>query len=307
MNTRIKLPMHTQTKVRDKMNPFFPVEVMSYLRSDGVDDGLRCIVNMENGKTLGEISKGYNLTTHKQASGTVKDFLDQIGVKYESAGGMVGTAGARYFETISFPGYAFNPATSTGVASTAIDLSNMGAHDKLKEETMVPYIVAKNSYDKTAAVSWSYGLARLWCSNGMGIITSEDRLSYKHNQAINVDHVKDTLLSHLDKNIKLIERVYARLNNETGTDYLSTLINGDFPDKFKLAVIEKIAPYAQIVMEEKTIDGEKRKVLEIKSINTDQTGWAVYNVATDVASHVLTARNDQEVVGKKIAKAFAVR
>jgi hypothetical protein len=303
-NTRIHLPMHTVTKKRANMDPFFPVEIQKYLREDGFDDGLRAIVNSNTKDTLGRISEGYNLVTHKEASDLVKDTLSKIGIEFNSEGAVSGTKGAKYFETIAFPKLAFNPASTSGIVSTALDI---GGHARINEEVLIPYIVAKNSYDKTARVSWSYGFARPWCSNGAAIITSEDSLSFRHNQEINLNQIKEKLFDHLQRNTAIIEQVYVRLNQEAGINYLKALIDGDFPDKFKLAVLERINPFATI--KSKTIEGEKdnRKILEIESIDTTATGYALWNVATEVSTHEITSRIEQDKVDRRIAKVFGVR
>lgn len=303
MNTTIHLPMHTKTVRKGPSDPYFDVNIQKYLREDGVDDGLRAIVHGETKKTLGEVKKGYKLVTHKEASNIVCDFLNTAGLEFNSEGGVTGVAGARYFERISFPKYAFTPQGT----STAIDIRSMGAHEGFKSETMVPYIVVKNSYDKTAALSFDYGVSRLLCSNGMAIIAHEDRiLSYRHNQKIDIEGIRGLLMDRLQENINLIETAYARLNSDGGQQYLKGLIEGDYPDKFKLDVLAKINPYAKVESETIVDADGKHKTLKITSIDTPESAWAVYNIATDVASHTLTSRIDQEKVGRKIAKEFQI-
>lgn len=302
MNKTIRLPMRSR-KPAKSMDPFFDVEIQKYTREDGTDDGLRAIVNKVTNKTMGEVSQGYNLVTHLQASNLVKDFLNKTNVPFESTSALVGTAGAKYYETIAFPQFVFAPDGTT----TALDMSHPDPHNRIIGEKMIPYIVVKNSYDKTSRISWSYGIARLLCDNGMSIVSREDTLmSYRHNQEINFDRVKDILLERLEKNIDIVSIAYKRLNEEGGVEYLRELIDGDYPDKFKISVLEKVAPFAKI--ESETIEDEqgKRKTLKIKSIDTNESGWAIYNVATDVASHTLTSPVDQDKVGRRIARQFQI-
>ena len=302
--TSIHLPMR-ERKAAPKMDPYFPVGMKKYLREDGIDDGLRAIVNMDNNKTVGEVHEGYNLLTYRDGSNLVKDFLDKVGLKFESEGGLVGNAGSRYFERVTFPDYSFTPDGK----STALDIKDFGDHHIFGKgsERMIPFITMKNSYDKTSAVSWNYGVARLICSNGMAILLKDSTfMSYKHNQKINEDKVKDILLDNIQKTIDVVQLSYNRLNGEAGIDYLRDLIEGDWPEKFKLAVLAKINPYAKIESEEVAGEDGKHKILTIKSIETPESAWAIYNVATDVASHVLTSPVDQDKIGRRIAKAFAL-
>ncbi len=304
MNIRIKLPMHKRNTQESKLDPFFPVSVMKYMREDGIDDHLRCIVNGDTNKTMGQIGKGYNVVTHRDASGFIHDFLYKVGICFNSERKRTGSAGAKYFETISFPEYAFSPEKNG--TSSAVDLANLDV-PLSQREVMVPYINIKNSYDKTSAVSWAHGVARLTCLNGMAIF-SKDRMfmAYRHNQKIDYDRVKNTLLTGLDKSINIIQLAYNRLNEEKGLDFLRDLIDGDYPDKFRLAVLQKVAPFATIETETIVGDEGKHKTLIIKDIKTEASAWSIYNVATDVASHALTNPIYQDKIGRKVAKTFAI-
>lgn len=298
--TRIHIPTRTR-KPNKAMDPYFDVKIMKYLREDGVDDGQRAIVNSLTNKTMGNVSKGYNLVTHREASTMVTDFLTQTNVPFTTSGGLVGTAGARYFETVGFPNFAFTPDGK----STAFDIIAKEGHDRMPDETMIPYIQVKNSYDRTSRVSWSYGVARLICSNGMAIMSKEDSmLSFKHNQKIDMMAVRDKLFEHIEKNINIVQIAYNRLNGEKGLEYLRELIDGNYPDKFKVAVLNKVTPYATIASE--TIDEDGHKILKVTGIDTDSSAWAIYNVATDVASHDLLSPIDRDVIGRRIAKQFMV-
>ena len=298
--TRIHLPLRAR-KASAKMDPFFDVDMLKYVREDGVFDGQMAIVNSLTRKTLGQVARGYQLVTHREASKMVTDFLDQASIPYVSDGGEVGTAGSRFFETITFPDFTFAPQGN----STAFDLQTMGEHERVSGEKMVPYIKIKNSYDKTSKVAWDYGIARILCSNGMAIVTKEDSiLSYRHNQQIDFEAAKDALFTSIQANIDMVQIAFNRLNSELGLDYLKKIIDGDLPDKFKIAVLEKVAPYAAITSKEIESKDGKRKILVVEDIKTDASAWAIYNVATDVATHVLTSPNDKSTVGKKIAKQF---
>jgi hypothetical protein len=142
----------------------------------------------------------------------------------------------------------------------------------------------------------------------MALLVSETSLFYRHNQEFDLEKIKNVLFERIQENSSLVEKVYARLNQEKGINYLQNLINGDFPAKFKLAVIEKMTPYATIKsVRRPLVEGEKREVLEIESIKTNASGWAVYNVATDVSTHQITSAVEQDVLDRRIARAFNVR
>ena len=307
MSTNIRIPMRTRTDKSKNMAAFFPVEEQKYFREDGTFDGYKAIVHGETKETLGRVSDGYKVITHKEVSDTVTNLFEKLGIKYTTTpeDTRVGAKGSRFFQTIYFPDLAFNPAKKLGIPSTALDV---GGHQMIDEEVHIPFVKARNSYNKSERLGFGYGVGRLWCSNGCALLVSETNLFYRHNQEFDLEKVKDVLFERLQENSSLIEKVYARLNQEKGIDYLKNLIDGDFPAKFKLAVLEKVAPYATIKsVTRPLVEGEKQEVMEIESIATDVSGWAVYNLATDVASHQISSPIEQDIVDHKIARAFQVK
>jgi hypothetical protein len=306
MGTVIKIPMRNRKPSAQGMDPFFKVEVLKYIREDGVYDGRKAIVNTVTDKTMGEVSEGYNVVTHKEASNVIKDVLKKLKVEFTSDGPEVGLGGALFYETIAFPSLAFNPASKTGVASTALDLT-VGGHDHIDAEVLIPYIKVRNSYNKLTKIGFNYGVARPWCTNGCAIITSQTSLAFKHNQEFDLNAIKVALFDHLQANSSLMEKVYERLNQEKGADYLRDLIEGDFPSKFKLALLEKMNPFATIKSTKKMVEGDNHEILEIESINTKASGWAVYNMATDVSTHLIPSPVERDKIDRRIAKTFSVK
>lgn len=298
----IRIPQKLHTKHRDQMDPFFPVvEDQLYRKSNNEDTNLRILVNGTTDKVIrgAVVAEGYKVTTHKEASDMVRSFLEEIGLEYESRGAATSNNGARFFETFIFPKLAFNPASE--VASTAFD------NYQLKRDDMIPTITAINSYNKTSPVAWNYGMLQVKCTNGMCIPVEMTKLSFKHNQAIETKYVRETLLRNLERSQKLTEMVYRKLNGEDGILYLERLMEGGFTNKFKKALIDKLNASDntfQVKYDEEKNEEGKVVGMKIKGVVTKASAYAMYNVATDVASHALPNRSDSELASRRIASLF---
>lgn len=297
MVTQIRMKLR-QTNPRENVeDPFFAVKEVPLIRTDGVETDLRALVHGVTDKTMGTVSKRYNVTTHSQASLLVKDFLDKAGLKYQSLGPKTSTAGSRFFETLTFPDFIYNPLRDG--ASTALDAKGL-MHDDL-----IPTITIRNSYDKTSPVAWDYGMFRLKCTNGMSILEEMTKLSFKHTQIIDADRVRDSLLANLENSTMLVSNIMNRLNASDGNEFLIKLLQAGFSDGFKEKIITNIAPFAQISYKDDIMDG--RITRSIDSIKTKESAYAIYNVATAIATHDIGNRSLQDTVGRKIAKVFQIK
>lgn len=295
---RVKLSLRKSSPRTKDANPFFEVKEVPLVRIDGVPTNLRDIVNAETNKSLGTVSDKYNVTTHREASNLVKSFLDEIGLRYECPGGArISTAGSRFYETLTFPDYAFNPL-NMGNPSTALDAKGYSRDD------LVPTITIRNSYDKTSPVAWNYGMYRLLCGNGMAILEEMVKLSYKHTQIINKEHVRSQLLRNLEGSTLLVGQIMARLNAEDGTEHLVKLLQSGFSDSFKEKLLVQIAPFAEIAYKDEIDEGKTIRVID--SIKANESAYAVYNIATDIATHEIGNAALQENVGRKIARVFEI-
>lgn len=293
--TQIRMKLRTSSPRNTQSDPFFPVKEVPMVRIDGGSSpNIRALVNGITDKTLSTVSDRYTVTTHKQASDIVKNFLDETGLRYESLGATTSTAGSRFFETLTFPDLTFNPLG----LSTALDAKGLHRDD------MVPTITIRNSYDKTTPVAWDYGMFRILCANGMAILMEQTRLSFTHAQVINPDRVRDVLMQNLEQSTLLIENITKKLNQEEGSDFLSKLLKAKFSDSFKERLLAEIAPHAKINFVDRVDEG--RTIRTIESISTDDSAWAVYNIATQIATHEIGNRSNIEKESRRIAKVFEI-
>ena len=306
----IKIPQFTHKKERDQLDPYFQVLDVP-LKGDfsGFTDlkftpkeafGDRIFINANTGDIVGRGSKSYKLFTHSQASEVVFGFLDKIGLKYQALPAQVSNNGSRFFQTIVFPGLAFDPASDLKIDSTALD--SPGA---LKDK-FFPAFTWKNSYDRTSPVSFGNGLYRVWCENGssLPVVGRDVSLSFRHTEIVNAQKVHDLLIERLEESTRLGTVLYSRLNQENGTQFLQGVLNSSFSDKFKRLVLDKLVDNADIALDVKTDDKGRVNEWVVKDAKTAKTAYAIYNVVTDVSTHQLTNRYEREQTDRKIAKVF---
>lgn len=297
----INLPrrgFHTKERAQ-KFDPFFEVKDVP-ISFKGMDFGDRYLINGITGDKVGMVSDRYKLTTHKEVSDLTKSILDRAGLQYEVKASRTSNNGSRFFEDIIFPSLAFNAAT--GVASTALDSAG------LTTDEFFPRITEINSYDKTHPVIYVYGMYRKWCMNGAVLPIKVTRLSFRHTMDVDKDRVKETLIQSLEDSHILMQRVYDKLNVEPGLPLLAKVLSAGFSDKFLKTLIDKLSKednsYSIDFDEEIDPKTGKATKLNIKSIATKASAYAIYNVVTDVATHTITDRAKQETANEKIAKLF---
>lgn len=293
MSIRLNLKANRTVKP-NTLDPFFEVDQIPLVRVDGVETNLRALVNKETGKQLGVVTNQYNVFTHREASETVKDFLTGAGLSFESKIKDTASAGSRFFETLVFPSLSFNP--SKGQFSDALDSKN------LQVDTYIPSIQIRNSYDRTLGLSWTYGLYRVVCQNGMAVQVkgSEEKLSFKHSQIVNRDLVYAHLVSNLEKSSLAMEKAFVSLNGQKGEDLLQSALANRFSDRYKKYVLDKLGANATIegAVEEQE-DGST--VWTINKINTELSAYAIYNVLTEVNTHQIMNPMERSANDRKIA------
>ena len=300
-NTRIsfKLPTHSRVRKAPSLDPFFEVEVVPLLRADTNEESdLRYLVNKATRKDVGSFTRRYNVTTHQEASETVRGMLDKMNLPYEVYKRETSNEGSRFYEIITFPTLGLNPASDN--PSTALD--NPG----LKVDDILPSIQITNSYDTFSELSWSYRLFRVICKNGMATLEKETKIGYRHSQIPNYEKVQGILQDGLETSHKVIEHVYNRLNSESGLLYLDNFLRSDMTPKFKKTLIDRLG--ASLKMDLSIIPSEDGKTQEIQigKIETDMSAWSIYNSITEIASHTLSNAVERNKADKQIARLFQV-
>jgi len=276
MVASFKVSLKKGSPHQEKDSPFFDVKEVPLIRSDNHEESSRiALINMDSNKSMGEVSKRYRVTTHREASTMVKDFLTEIGLPFESMGPRVAKGGAQFFEALTFPEMTFNPIRR----STALDTPG------LHKDDLVPGLSIRNSYDRSSPIGIDYWVYRLICLNGMAIPVEQTTFSCKHSQVLNRGQIQSAIFSQLEKSSCMMESFAQKLNESEGTDLLEKILKAGFSDVFKEKLIEKLNPCIKMTSHE--VEKEQRKFFEIDTIHTDESAWAIYNVATDLISHNL--------------------
>jgi len=297
---KLNLPGHFKNRKALSMDPFFPVEEVPMIRKDtGEETGDRYLVHGENRSILGRIvDPAYNLTLHETAEKAITDVISSLNLDFSVHKRSITHGGSRFFSEILFPGLSINPAN--GNASTASDAKG------LQVDSLIPSIVAMNSYDKTSKLSWAYRMYRLRCKNGMSTLQKETSVSFKHNQVVNMTRVKDTLMGGLEESSNLINHVYAKLNSEEGLLYLDKVLASDLSDKVKKLALDKLGTQLNMNLKETVVGGRGSKQLTITDLSTTASAWEVYNTLTYVSTHSLNNAVERMKADKSIAKLFQV-
>jgi hypothetical protein len=299
----IQRPMRTRTSKDAQMNPYFDVKDIPSLRADTLaPTGDRYIVHADTDKILGKIAKGYNISTHKEVDTMGRGFFDSLGIPYEVKSERVSNGGARFYQMITFPSLAFNPALAG--ASTALD--NPGA----TTDTIFPAIRVGNSYNKTSPVVFDYGMFRFVCGNGMMLPAKgfqANRVSFRHNQIIDQDILQEAMLTKFEQSTKLIEVAYSTMNSTNGLDKLNAILNHKgLSDKFKSSLLDKLVGHVELDLDVKETKLDRGTKVEwaIKKVDTDASAWAIYNVATEISTHELVSQAERIKTDSVLAEAF---
>jgi hypothetical protein len=139
------------------------------------------------------------------------------------------------------------------------------------KETVFPQIVVDNSHDGLSAITMSWGLYRLVCSNGL--VTAEDAMSFKycHKGASLADFVNETVLGLVDTLPLLTEKVKKYQN--------ITLTNDEKIRYAKAAVALK---YTEEELEERAQSINYAKfLLPIRHQDYGDSLWQTYNISQE--------------------------
>jgi len=132
----------------------------------------------------------------------------------------------------------------------------------------------------------------------MAVKVAEEKLSYKHNQILDVEAVQEHLIANLNKSSELMFTKYVELNQKQGTPILADFMASSINDRFKKMVLDKLGAKVQLVTEIE--DTDKGQLWTIKEIATDVSAYALYNVLTEVNTHQIgnageRATNDEVI------------
>ncbi len=279
-------------------NPFFTVEREELIRKDDIDTGYDALYRHDDLSQLSVVSRGYKLVPHREAVDFVSHVLDEVGIDERKTTFDMASNGAKMFMTIQFPEYQFNPAGGD-VKSTSLDSIDPG------DDSFIPQIVVRNSYDKSTTLDITYGAFRMVCSNGVMIGQTVQETKVTHfGKDINLEVLRMPLIENLEKTIEGISTNFKRLNREDGNPYLETiLMQGMLAGKYERMLIGNVMDYALVDygVDEKT---QKQVIEGVRSTGKEMTAYMLWCVLTELATHRVKSVISRQRMSAQIAQTF---
>ena len=289
MAQKLKLP---KPKKGDDQNYLFDVGREPLVLRNGQPVGMDALYRGDTGKVLSVVSPKYQLTTHRQADEFVTKLLDSQGIVYEPGKYAVAFNGNRFFKEYRFPGLKFVPGESSGNGNqTALDGDSL--------DTYYPNIIVRNSYDKSSVLDFQYGAFRLVCTNGLIVGHMVQKFSIKHIQKPDFQRLGDSFLDTMEKTIEGFKRSYDRLNSMPANPFLEMLLVETFTKKMALTAE---AMSQGLLSVELDADGQVAGIVASPQLSA----YALWNLATDIASHSIRKYHRSLALQKKISTIFGV-
>lgn len=272
----------------------FPVVREPVVVGGGVDMKHDALFRGDNGNPLGIVGRNYKLVKHERANMIAETVLASRGIDYEIGHTSVAGGGKRFLREFRLTGYAFTPASASGVKNTAVD---GGSQDEY-----VPSLLVRNSYDRTSHVEFSFGAYRLVCSNGMIIGETIRRIKVRHNYAPDYEEIADEITFAIESSISRLEDSYARLNAEPASAYLYHVVSQVLT---KRLVAEFLSTARGLV----GVRDEKEAVsLNPKAFtaSSELSAYALLQIVTEVISHRVRKYHRQAELQQATARVFGL-
>lgn len=279
-------------------NPFFTVKRERLYRADGQDTGHDALFRKDNKRQLSVVSKGYGLVTHREAVDFAQKLLTKSGVKTDDAvhKSVMGSDGKRLFHQMVFPHYAFDASKETGVRNTAFD-------GQSRNDSIVPVITMRNSYDGTSPVSFDGGGLRLACLNGMQVRKDLYRIKLAHKGNVDLSKLAPDFVEQIAYVVDGLKRDYERLNQESGFETAQQLFLEQQISLRYLHEIERMLANHIVVNWEQPEKGKREIPVDIVK-KSDFSRWALYCIITNVATHRAKTVNVANALQDKAANLF---
>ena len=266
----------------------FEVKREKHFLSNGQDTGLIDLYRGDTGRYLYAVSPKYHLTTHAKANDVVEQMLQKQSIAYEVGHTAIANRGTRFFREFRFPSMKFIPDKVKG---TSLD---GGAIDEF-----CPTIIVRNSYDRSSKLDFYYGGFRFICGNGAMIGDIIQHIAIKHNVEPDYKIIADGFLSRIEETIEGFKRTYEKLNTMPAEPFLELLF---------METLSKKAAAAALLLSKGLIDfsydGDGN--IEGVSASKELSAFALWNIATDIATHSVRKFPRALALQRQIAKVFQV-
>ena len=280
--------MRFNNTFRDQKDFNFEVRRERLTLASGVDTGLDALVREDTGKFLSPVSPKYRVTTHKEANAFAESLLSEAGLEWDEGHISVNEKGTRFMREFRFSDKSFIPGA---VESTALDYEGT-------DDTFVPTLLLRNSYDKSSTLDFTFGAFRMVCSNGMIVPhTVVQKMRVKHTERPNFSKIGDTLIDRLEQTVDGFKGMYDRLNGETANPYLQMLIQQNVLNAAMATVLQNVS--RGLI----NFEIEDQQILNATA-SPQASAYMLMNLMTELATHRLKKYSRSVDMQRRIAGVF---
>lgn len=163
----------------------------------------------------------------------------------------------------------------------------------------MPTLIVRNSYDRSSTLDFLYGGFRLVCSNGMIIGNIVQRVAIRHVSNPDFDVIGDQFVSKMEQSIEGFKRAYTVLNDRKADPFLDLLLMETFTKK-----MAQVAEGLSQGLLQLSYDADGK--IDGITASPNLSAYALYQIATNVASHQVRKYHRSLQMQRRISKVFGV-
>jgi hypothetical protein len=204
---------------------------------------------------LGTSTEKYEIVNNSKIVDSVEDALSRNGLSGFTSQKFVARDGARFYGVYDFP-------TVTGKVANG--------------DAVGMRLTLNNSFDRSCGVSWSLGLLRQICTNGMTALVNDTSVTKKHSTKLTLDFIGDSIAACKEK-FETSVTLFRGLRERTITKEQGGLILDNLAIKKVLA--ESMRDSIRVIWDNESYLGQDR--LRQNSDNL----YNLYNATTQHLTH----------------------
>ena len=221
---------------------------------------------------LGTSTEKYEIVNNETIVETVEDALTKYGLSGFNSRKLVARDGARFYGVYDFP-------TVTGKIANG--------------DAVGMRLTLNNSFDRSCGVSWSIGLLRQICTNGMTALVNDTSVTKKHSTKLTLDFIGDSVAACKEK-FETSVTLFKGLRERTITKEQGGLILDNLAIKKVLA--ESMRDSIRVIWDNESYLGQDR--LRQNSDNL----YNLYNATTQHLTHEV--QGDRFEYANRVSKAM---
>ena len=170
-------------------------------------------------------------------------------------------------------------------------------------DEFVPTLIIRNSYDKTASFSITYGGFRFVCENGVMIGDKVHEIRMLHRgEEIDFEELRKPFIERIAATIDCLRTTYKKPNHADGHPYFEMMLLEDLlAKKYRKLMINEMTGYEQVQYDE----DEDGKLQPIASKQRKEfSAYLLWNILTSTATHKVKSAQARYRMQQVIAQKF---